>query len=265
MAHISSEGTDNLSSRNTIAANDCEERVDVKTIGRFLRANCLAVVAVYLLTPIHFCSAAEVQTGGVSFEIPDDWSAVEGPSAGGASSFVGAWTKEREGVVLGNLTVTIRSGYSRVQQARIESGKRMIQRMLGAAPEIRDFELKDLRVVELDRAPAYRVRASLAVSEASVEQLQYVVAARGTVALTFSWNDERYGEAEEDCEGIARTVRVLERPGVVTEIPVWMCGGALGMFAGLCAAARRGRRKLSAISSQQEPTSEFFPSSKADS
>jgi len=251
VAHISSEGTDNLSSRNYMAANDCEERVDVKPIGRFLPARVLppmvlramgvGVVAVYLLAPMNSGSAAEVQAGGVSFELPSDWIPVDGSPTGGGGGFVGAWTKEREGVVLGNLTVATRSSYSSVQKARIESGKRMLRSTLRAAPEIRDFELKDLQVVELDRAPAYRVRASLAASGTRVEQLQYVVSGAGTVALTFSWNGERYREAEEDCEGIASSVRVLERPSLLAEMPVWMCGGALGMFAGLCAAARRGR------------------------
>jgi hypothetical protein len=223
-------------------ANDNDERKQLKAAFRFPLTVGLWVVASHLLAPITVASAMEVRAGGISFDVPDGWIPVESSSSSGAMGLVGAWRKEREGVVLGNLTVTTCSSYSNVDEACIKSGKRMLRQTLGVAPGIGDFVLEDLEVVTLDRAPTYRLRASLAVSGTRVEQVQYLVSGAGAVVLTFSWNEDSYSEAEEDCERIARSVRVLERPSLLAEMPVWVCGAALGMFAGLCATGRRRRK-----------------------
>ncbi len=175
--------------------------------------------------------AAEASAGGVRLELPENWRR-EGA----------AWVERREGGAGATMVMAARAEHVSVSRAQLGGVKREIEAQM-LRQGVRAFQVSDLRLAEVDGTPAYRLRASQEVAGSRIEQLQYIVSGKKTVAITFSCAAEDFPGEEEEFQRLERTLRVECRAGPLDEVPPSLCGAVLGLLAGVGAAARRMLRR----------------------
>lgn len=199
--------------------------------------------------------AVEVTVDGFTFELPDEWTALEvSDAASGEGSFAppvegeklaGAWALIEDGVFRGNLTAVVRRGTSNGSGPTTDPGARAIRGAVERARSSAPLRVTDLRAVQVDGVSAYRIRASSEPMGSPLEQLQYLIPGRQTIALTLTAPAGEFAAAESAVEEIAASLRVLEKPSRSAEMPAWMCGSFLGLLGGFALAKRvRATRKL---------------------
>jgi len=196
--------------------------------------------------------ARDVAFSGMSLSFPDGWqSHANGGLPHGAGPAHRRAVEEatleelvlvRDEEVLANAVVGVRERYLEVSETRISTGRREIEEQACAAGLGKTFRVLEVRVVQLQNAPAYRVRAAVDLDGVKVEQLQYLISGRKTHVLTFSAPAESFSRHENEFAAIADSARIESRPVLLQEMPPWFCGSALGLLAGIGIAARRVRR-----------------------
>ena len=221
-------------------------------IGR-LAGGVLVLVAMLSGTkPVTGAEPTRLEREGFRMDVPAGWRPMEtGPAtamAGDAATraalkgLVGAWIVFSPGAVLGSATVLEAPTYLEVSREASAEARRELDRALRSLPIGGDFRLKDLRVVDLNGEPAYRIRGGGVVSGVRIEALIYVVAGRKTYFLTFVASPGAFPSLESEFERAASTARVEGRARLLRRMPPWLCGSALGILGGIAIAARRARK-----------------------
>jgi hypothetical protein len=193
-----------------------------------------------------------IQFDGISMSVPASWIArdpaivrsqvQERAAEADIQSIVGVWGERCLDGYGANLSLSRRSGYMTVSAAEIPRAQKLLEQELGRFSGIKSFLIRDLRIVEVDGLPAYRIRTHLEVFGNPVEQLQYVVAGGKTYILTFSCLEEQFREKEPQFEEVLRSVYLEDRPTLLQTAPVGLWGGVVGgLLSAALALKQRGR------------------------
>ena len=202
---------------------------------------CRAIILCGLLG-LTTARAAEFSADGFSLAVPEGWTLIESTRQAGATlprgaqKIIAVWVWKEGEEVLGNLNLGVRHGYLEVAPARLADARREISSAMEA--ERACFRVEDLRVIDLGGFPAYRLEATWEAGKTKLRQLQVAVSGRRTFVLTLTAPEDVYRARKTDFDRVLRTLRLEDRAGLLDEMPAWFCGGALGLLAGLAAAAR---------------------------
>ncbi|MBN1442149.1 MAG: hypothetical protein JXA90_05530 [Planctomycetes bacterium] len=185
------------------------------------------------------------------FTLPEGWTLKDHAAARGEALALSSsadvdllarvWTREEEGAAVAKLALAAHPLPIAVHRFGAGAVRRRIEAGLRDAEGILRFEILDVRIVELDGKPAYRIRARVETSAESAEQLQYVISGRSTYVLGFSSASEEYARLESSFEEIVSTLVLSEGPPLLCRSSIWLWGGLWGtsLAAGLTLRSRR--------------------------
>jgi hypothetical protein len=203
----------------------------MRPAGNIIAAYTIAVAALPVLAASAKGSDA-ANIGGVAIVVPEEW----------RRDGDGAWVLEGDaigdsGKRAASLVVTALPRHTDLTRRELEAGRLA----LGFAAREHGLADATIELVAVSGTPAYRVRATRATAEDRVEQVQYIVSGKSTVALTFSCAAEEFEAYGPIFESIARSIEVREKAGILDQVPASLCCAALGIIALLGIATRRRR------------------------
>jgi hypothetical protein len=198
--------------------------------------------------------ARDLSVDGLSLRLPEGWRAAghsdsTAADAGsgiiaGATATAGRWLEagdEGAGDFPANLVICRGGGLVPVSPAGTGRLRRRLEAAAAALPGVHAAQVRELAVVEAGGFPGYRLRLSLDATcggrRLPLEQLIYVVGARGTPVLVFSAPRDRYAQVAPLFEAVVESL-APER-GLLAAMPPWFCVALLGGLASFGAAARR--------------------------